>query len=71
MDISKTTLLKMADAFLAEARKLRKESASQPNAAKRAELMGEAQQLEAKAARLETDAASAKDGVFVQATTRP
>ncbi len=68
MDISKTTLLKMADAFLAEARRLRKEAAAQAGEAKRAELLGEAQQLEAKAARLETDAASAKDGVFVQAT---
>lgn len=65
MDISKTTLLKMADAFLAEARRLRKESSAQASDAKREELIGEAQQLEAKAARLETDAASAKDGVFV------
>jgi hypothetical protein len=57
----------MADAFLAEARRLRKESSAQAGGPAREQLIGEAEQLEAKAARLEKDAASAKDGVFVQA----
>ena len=70
VEITKDTLLKMADAFLAEARQIRKQCATQASSPGREQLIGQAEQLEAKAARLEKDAASAKNGVFAQARPR-
>jgi hypothetical protein len=64
VDITKTTLLKMADGFFAEARRIRKECSTQASSPERDQLIGEAEQLEAKAARLEREAASAKDGAI-------
>lgn len=64
MDITKDTLLKKADALLAEARRARKLSADQPAGAERDKLIHDAEQFESQAARLEKDAISARNGVF-------
>ena len=64
MDITKDTLLRKADALLAEARRARKLSAAEPPGAASDRLMRDAEALEGRAARLEKDAASAKNGVF-------
>jgi hypothetical protein len=64
MDITKDTLLRQADTFLAEARRARKLSAAQEPGAARDQLVKEATELESRAARLEKDAVSAKNGVF-------
>jgi hypothetical protein len=63
MDVSKDTLLRKADTLLAEARRIRKQSA-QTAGAERDKLIHDAVELEARAARLEKDAVSAKNGVF-------
>jgi hypothetical protein len=65
MDITKDTLLRKADALLAEARRTRKLSAAQASDSDRDQLIRDAVELESRAARLEKDAASAKNGVFV------
>lgn len=65
MDITKDTLLRKADALLAEARRTRKLSAAQASDTDRDQLIRDAVELESRAARLEKDAASAKNGVFV------
>lgn len=65
MDITKDTLLQKADALLAEARRTRKLSA-QAAGADRDQLIRDAEQLESRAARLEKDAVSAKNGVFAR-----
>jgi hypothetical protein len=64
MDVTKDTLLRKADALLAEARRTRKLSASQATDADRQRLIKDAEDLEGRAARLEQDAVSAKNGVF-------
>lgn len=64
-DISKDSLLRKADALLAEARRARKLSATRPAGADRDEMMRQAVELEGRAARLEKDAVTAKNGVFV------
>ena len=63
MDITKDTLLRKADALLAEARRARKMSAAQAPGAERDQLMRDAADLESRAARLEKDAVAAKNGV--------
>jgi hypothetical protein len=63
MDVSKDTLLRKADTLLAEARRMRKLS-SQAAGAERDKLLHDAVELESRAARLEKDAVSAKNGVF-------
>lgn len=65
MDITKDTLLRKADALLAEARRARKLSAAQAPGADRDQLVRDAVELESRAARLEKDAVSARNGVFV------
>jgi glycerol-3-phosphate O-acyltransferase len=65
MDISKDSLLKQADALLAQARRARKLSASDAvDAEDRAQLIRDAEQCERMAAQLEKDAIGAKTGVF-------
>jgi len=64
MDITKDTLLRKADALLAEARRARKLSGAQAAGADRDQLIRDAEELESRAARLEKDAVSAKNGVF-------
>lgn len=71
MDISKDSLLKQADALLAQARRARKLSTSDAvEAEDRAQLIHDAEQLEKMARQLEKDAVSAKTGVFAGAPTR-
>jgi hypothetical protein len=65
MDITKDTLLRKADALLAEARRARKLSAAQAPGADRDQLVRDAVELESRAARLEKGAVSARNGVFV------
>lgn len=65
MDVTKDTLLRSADLLLGEARRARKLSGSAVSAEERAQLLHDAQQFERRAATLEKDAASAKNGVFV------
>ena len=65
MDVTKDSLLRKADALLAEARRARKLSTAQPAGADRDQMMREAVELESQAAHLEKDAAAAKNGVFV------
>lgn len=64
MDITKDTLLRKADALLAEARRARKLSAAQADGPDRDQLIRSAVELESRAARLEKDAISARNGVF-------
>jgi hypothetical protein len=64
MDVTKDTLLRKADALLAEARRARKLSAAHAPGAERDQLAREAVELESRAARLEKDAVSARNGVF-------
>jgi hypothetical protein len=64
MDVTKDTLLRKADALLAEARRARKLSEAQAPGAERDQLAREAVELESRAARLEKDAVSARNGVF-------
>jgi hypothetical protein len=64
MDVTKDTLLRKADALLAEARRTRKLAGTQTMDSDRDRLMRDAEDLEGRAARLERDAASAKNGVF-------
>lgn len=66
--VTKDTLLRKADALLAEARRVRKESATLADESDRRRMVRHAEDLEGQAARLEKDAVSAKNGVFV---TRP
>ena len=65
MDITKDTLLRTADTLLGEARRARKLSTGSVSDADRVQLLQDAEELEKRAARLEKDAASAKNGVFV------
>jgi len=65
MDMTKDSLLRKADALLAEARRNRKLSAAQTADADRDQLLRSAVELENRAARLEKDAITAKNGVFV------
>jgi len=65
MTVTKDTLLKKADALLGEARRVRKESAAQGEEGERLRMIRHAEDLEGQAARLEKDAVSAKNGVFV------
>jgi hypothetical protein len=67
VEVTKDTLLRKADALLAEARRIRKQSAAQAAGPDREQLIRDAEELERRAANLEKDAASAKNGVFVQA----
>jgi hypothetical protein len=64
MDVTKDTLLRKADALLAEARRARKLSEAQAPGAERDQLVREAVELESRAGRLEKDAVSARNGVF-------
>ena len=64
MDVTKDTLLRTADTLLGEARRARRLSRGPISDADRAQLVEDAEQLETRAARLEKDAASAKNGVF-------
>lgn len=64
MDVTKDTLLRSADMLLGEARRARKLSDGPISAEDRAQLLDDAQRLERRAATLEKDAASAKNGVF-------
>jgi hypothetical protein len=64
-DVTKDVLLRKADALLAEARRIRKLSAAEPAGAVHDDMMRQAVELENRAARLEKDAVSAKNGVFV------
>lgn len=64
MDVTKDTLLRKADALLAEARRARKLSAAQATDVERDRLIRNAEDLESRAARLERDAVLAKTGVF-------
>ena len=63
--VSKDSLLRKADALLGEARRARKLSADLSAEDERLKLIRHAEDLEGQAARLEKDAASAKNGVFV------
>jgi hypothetical protein len=63
--VSKDTLLRKADALLGEARRARKLSAGLGVESDRLQMIRHAEDLEGQAARLEKDAASAKNGVFV------
>jgi hypothetical protein len=63
--VSKDSLLRKADALLGEARRARKESATLGAEADRLQMIRRAEDLEGQAARLEKDAAGAKNGVFV------
>ncbi|MBS0527052.1 MAG: hypothetical protein JSS04_25720 [Proteobacteria bacterium] len=65
METSKDTLLRTADALLGEARRARKLSQGRISDADRSQLLEDAEELERRAARLEKDAVSAKNGVFV------
>ena len=65
MDITKDTLLRTADTLLGEARRARRLSTGPVSDADRVQLLHDAEELERRAARLEKDAASAKNGVFV------
>ncbi len=65
MDVSKDTLLRAADTLLAEARRARKLTSADIPEADREQLLRDAVALEKRAAGLEKDAASAKNGVFV------
>jgi hypothetical protein len=64
MDVTKDTLLRSADMLLAEARRARKMCDGTISEADRAQLLEDAKELEKRAARLEKDAASAKNGVI-------
>jgi hypothetical protein len=64
MDVTKDTLLRKADALLAEARRARKQSAAAAAGSGRDQLIREAESLEHRAVQLEKDASSAKNGVF-------
>jgi hypothetical protein len=64
MDMSKDFLLHKADALLAQARRIRKLSASQLIESDRHRLVRDAEEMEARAGRLEKEAVSAKNGVF-------
>jgi hypothetical protein len=66
MDVTKDTLLRKADALLAEARRARKRSALAAGT-DRDQLIRDAVEFESRAARLEKDAVSAKNGVFAGA----
>ena len=66
--VSKDTLLRKADALLGEARRVRKQSAGLGEESERLKMIRHAEDLEGQAARLEKDAVTAKNGVFV---TRP
>jgi hypothetical protein len=63
--VSKDTLLRKADALLGEARRARKLSAGLGVESDRLQMIRHAEDLEGQAARLEKDAVSAKNGVFV------
>jgi len=63
--VTKDTLLRKADALLGEARRARKVSATLGAESDRLRLIRHAEDLEGQAARLEKDAVSAKNGVFV------
>jgi hypothetical protein len=65
MDMTKDTLLQEADALFAEARRARKLSAAQHPGTASEQLMRDAENLERRAMRLEKDAASARNGVFM------
>ena len=65
MDMSKDTLLRTADMLLGEARRARRLSEGPVSAEDRVQLLQEAEELARRASRLEKDAASAKNGVFV------
>jgi hypothetical protein len=67
---SKDTLLRKADALLADARRARK-SASLAAEGDRAPLIDRAEDLERQAARLEKDAITAKNGVFAPYVQKP
>ena len=71
MDITKDTLLRTANGPLGEARRARKLSLVAISDVDRAQLLEDAAQLETRAARLEKDAASAKNGVFAGLHRRP
>jgi hypothetical protein len=64
LDVTKDTLLRQADSLLAEARRARKLSAAEAPGTARDRLVRDAEALETRAARLEKDAVSAKNGVF-------
>lgn len=68
--VSKDTLLRKADALLGEARRVRK-SASLAADGDRVPLIARAEDLERQAARLEKDAATAKNGVFASHVPQP
>jgi hypothetical protein len=63
--MTKDTLLRTADTLLGEARRARKLSKGPVSESDRAQFLEDAGELERRAARLEKDAASAKNGVFV------
>lgn len=63
LSVSKDTLLRKADALLAEGRRLRKQ-ASLAADGERSPLIERAEDFERQAARLEKDAVTAKNGVF-------
>jgi len=65
MTVTKDTLLRKADALMGEARRARKLSAGVGVEAERLRMIRHAEDLEGQAARLEKDAVSAKNGVFV------
>jgi hypothetical protein len=65
MTVTKDTLLKKADALLGEARRVRKVSTTVGVESERLQMIRHAEDLEGQAARLEKDAVSAKNGVFV------
>lgn len=65
MTVTKDTLLKKADALLGEARRVRKVSANVGEESERLQMIRHAEDLEGQAARLEKDAVTAKNGVFV------
>jgi hypothetical protein len=67
---SKDTLLRKADALLADARRARK-SASLAADGSHTQLIERAEELERQAGRLEKDAVGAKNGVFAPYTPKP
>jgi hypothetical protein len=68
MEMCKETLLGKADALLGQARRNRKLSTSQPTESDRDRLVRDAEELEDRAARLEKEASSAKNGIFTTPT---
>jgi hypothetical protein len=65
MTVTKDTLLRKADALLSEARRVRKLSTAPGPEEDRSRMIRHAEDLEGQAARLEKDAVTAKNGVFV------